>query len=261
MFPNVVIFGICLVLFCRASEWSLCHEECCYFRSKTKVTWQDGHDLCKEMGSDYASIHSEKENAYVFNTVCKGGRCWVGLTDAKTEGKWTWTDGSDMTYTNWDTNEPNGCCGTGDHGGIYVGSKWHDVRETVTINAVCKKCDDLTESPTTAPTLDPTAKPTAAPTSLEPTAPPTAAPTLEPTAADTGNLEGWVNSSLNICLEIIEEVDSFRDEENREPRRRTDEELNDKHLAARITGQLEVCSNIVGIVHSFQEGHLAGRLE
>merc|ERR1719382_827710 len=207
------------------------------------------------MGSDYASIHSEKENVYVTNTVCNGKDCWLGLTDAIKEGKWEWTDGSDMDYTNWDKNEPNGCCGTGDYGGIYNNDKWHDLDENwKNVYAVCKKCDDPTAAPTAAPTDDPTTTPSDSPTFA-----PTVPPTLAPTAAPTGILDGWVISNLNRCLEIIEEVDSFRDVDNREPRRRTDEELDDEHMAARITDQLEVCSRIVGIVYSFQKGHLTRR--
>merc|ERR1719382_558567 len=207
------------------------------------------------MGSDYASIHSEKENVYVTNTVCNGKDCWLGLTDAIKEGKWEWTDGSDMDYTNWDKNEPNGCCGTGDYGGIYSNDKWHDLDENwKNVYAVCKKCDDPTAAPTPAPTNDPTTTPSDSPTFV-----PTVPPSLAPTAAPTGILDGWVISNLNRCLEIIEEVDSFRDVDNRGPRRRTDEELDDEHLAARITDQLEVCSRIVGIVYSFQKGHLTRR--
>merc|ERR1712060_531295 len=116
-----------------------------------------------------------------------------------------------------------------------------------------------TTSPTVTPTVLPTDSPTMKPTET-PTMKPTDTPTMTPTDSPTIATDTWVISNLNICLEIIEEVDSFRDVENREPRRRTDEELDDKHLAARITGQLEVCSRIVGIVHSFQEGHFAGRL-
>merc|ERR1712060_902991 len=119
--------------------------------------------------------------------------------------------------------------------------------------------DTPTVLPTDSPTMKPTETPTMKPTDT-PTMTPTDTPTMTPTDSPTIATDTWVISNLNICLEIIEEVDSFRDVENREPRRRTDEELDDKHLAARITGQLEVCSRIVGIVHSFQEGHFAGRL-
>jgi len=244
MFPNVIIVGMCIVLFCRASIWSLCQGECCYFLSRSAVNWKNGHDLCKAMGSDYASIHSDEENEYVANTVCGGKDCWLGLTDANTEGKWEWTDGSDLDYTNWDTHEPNGCCGTADYGGIFKNDKWHDIDENWNnIYAVCKKCDNPTLTPTAPPSFDPSTTPTDSPSS-------------DPT---TATLEGWVISSLNRCLEIIEEVNSFRDVDKQEPRRRTDEELDDEHLAARITDQLEVCSGILRVVYSFKEGDLTRR--
>ena len=34
-------------------------------------------------------------------------RCWIGLNDLEQEMYYTWTDGSDVTYTNWAYYEPN----------------------------------------------------------------------------------------------------------------------------------------------------------
>lgn len=32
---------------------------------------------------------------------------WIGLNDRDSEGRFTWADGTQVLYTNWDTNEPN----------------------------------------------------------------------------------------------------------------------------------------------------------
>jgi len=232
MFPNAIIVVLCImVLYCRAAtDWSLCLGGCCYFRSE-KVSWQEGLAICKGKGGDYASIHSEKENNYVQDKVCGGVDCWLGLTDANKEGTWTWTDGSPMNYTHWDSTEPNGCCGTADHGGFYNNRyKWHDVRETVKIYAACKKCNSNTPMPTPSPTNEPTESPTVPSVSQK------------------------VKSSLDVCLGIVREVVSFRDVHNTpEHRRRTTNENEELDVAAQATEKLGVCSRIVRAVGSFHE--------
>ena len=35
------------------------------------------------------------------------GGAWVGLSDVLQEGTFSWRDDSDLTYTNWKSNNPN----------------------------------------------------------------------------------------------------------------------------------------------------------
>ena len=32
---------------------------------------------------------------------------WIGLSDLQLENRFQWSDGTDVTYTNWQTQEPN----------------------------------------------------------------------------------------------------------------------------------------------------------
>ena len=61
---------------------------------------------------------------------------WLGLSDAESEGNFTWTSGEQLTYTAWGSGEPSNCCG----GENYVhmvpdvcgwpgGAQWNDLSE------------------------------------------------------------------------------------------------------------------------------------
>jgi len=256
---TVILGGIVHILFCCASEWSSCYEECCYYRSPSYVSnWTTGYNFCKGMDSDYASIHSEEENAFVIDTVCDG-RCWLGLTLTETEDSWQWTDGSPMNYTNWVYHLegkawPDSAPAFGDWDYPYYNLyKWVIFKPYANDSyAVCKKCGVEVDTPSKDVTvsrqhLQQTHQPLTR-RQHQPTIP------TESTFSQTASVDAWVISSLNICFEILDEVHRFRDVNNRASRRRTDDqELDDEHLAARTTQQLNICSEIVGAVDSFQE--------
>ena len=113
-------------------------------------TWSDAVDSCRSMGGtwDLASIVDSTENDHVdteaqdaITPVAAGhSSLWIGLSDADTEGTWTWSDGSTDTYTEWGAGEPNG--GTSSNcahmraGGSYDGS-WNDIACSNSPGYVC----------------------------------------------------------------------------------------------------------------------------
>ena len=76
-----------------------------------------------------ATITSAEENAFVFDKLQGNG--WLGGNDATTEGTWKWITGpeagtvfcigtgtcapEDDEYSNWNSGEPNNCCGSEDY--------------------------------------------------------------------------------------------------------------------------------------------------
>lgn len=42
--------------------------------------------------------------------LTSGKRFWLGLRKSKSNGNWSWDDGSEYSYKNWDIGEPNSCC-------------------------------------------------------------------------------------------------------------------------------------------------------
>lgn len=92
--------------------WSL-HRDHCYYFSEDFKSWQNAQADCEARhGSDLATVHDDKINAYLLNDVTagRGGRGqqrWIGLHSLVEHSHFEWADGSDVSYTNWDTYEPN----------------------------------------------------------------------------------------------------------------------------------------------------------
>ena len=91
----------------------------CYTGVDLPLGWEDAREYCRTNfpGGDLASIHSEEANEIVMDecgltndyAANPEGRhyCHIGLNDARREGNFEWSDGSDLDYTNWQAGEPN----------------------------------------------------------------------------------------------------------------------------------------------------------
>lgn len=56
----------------------------------------------------------------------------------KTTGKWTYFDGTDMTYFYWDDGEPNDSYEGHIATAKFIGYRWHDTPSTSISAAVCE---------------------------------------------------------------------------------------------------------------------------
>lgn len=121
-----------------------------------RLLWSEAEAECAATsGGHLASIHSEADNGrFLAQCVAAAAAaapgpaegCWLGLTDARNESVWEWSDGSPLRYTNWAPGEPNGQAGeTTDAAYMYVGNfqtgKWDDTwgeRQGERRPAVCR---------------------------------------------------------------------------------------------------------------------------
>ena len=93
-------------------------------------------------------IDSADENDFINKEFLSGGEdYWIGLTDAETENRWKWIDGSKLTgYTNWISGEPNNYnnedCAEIKKGhfiGKYFDGGWNDDKCSKAERYICEK--------------------------------------------------------------------------------------------------------------------------
>ncbi|KAK3750396.1 hypothetical protein QZH41_005564 [Actinostola sp. cb2023] len=102
----------------------------CYGLMLDKKNWFDARASCKKYGAELVSIHSGYRKWVV----------WIGLNDLGTEGVYTWSDASPLSYTNFANNEPNDWRGMEDCMEMrrYDG-KWNDQNCGLQQPFVCRK--------------------------------------------------------------------------------------------------------------------------
>ncbi|XP_069484931.1 C-type lectin lectoxin-Thr1-like isoform X2 [Ambystoma mexicanum] len=124
---------LCAQGFCD-SGW-IQYKNSCYKPVHEHVSWTKAEANCLSFKSHLASIHSSEENDFVFILMGKpqdpynGGSYWIGLHDIFQEGKYMWTDGSEMTFKTFGIGQPD----NNGNNENYIGS-WYIENGHVTWN-------------------------------------------------------------------------------------------------------------------------------
>ena len=93
-------------------------------------TFSEAEANAVSMGGHLVSINSAEENEAVRSLKAANGadNVWIGFNDIASEGSFVWTDGSPVTYTNWNSGEPNNI---GDEDCTHMfgpNGLWNDIR-------------------------------------------------------------------------------------------------------------------------------------
>jgi len=71
------------------------------------MPWQTAENFAKTHRGHIVAINNADENAFLVETFGGQVEYWTGLTDMEEEGKWKWTTGEKVIFTNWAAKEPD----------------------------------------------------------------------------------------------------------------------------------------------------------
>lgn len=152
-----------------------------YYRFDQPYTWEDAFNFAKnETSGHLVTIGSQAESDGIISMITGDSSYYIGGKIDETSGKWTWTDGSNFSYTNWESSKSKK--NNEEKTVIVIGSKgWKSFRPD--FKSMCGFIVEVENKtkllPTAYPTPSPTPKPTATPIP-SPTPKPTATPTPVP---------------------------------------------------------------------------------
>ncbi|XP_033097740.1 uncharacterized protein LOC117101784 isoform X2 [Anneissia japonica] len=123
----------------------------CYTLINEKHTYLESRERCRQLGFDLVNIETTEENDYVWKEMLLGltqERCaFIAPNDKTEEDVYVLPNGENITYTNWNSFEPNNY-GSGQHCAVmykYEG-KWSDEDCRFPRIAIC-------EAPLPVPTI------------------------------------------------------------------------------------------------------------
>lgn len=77
----------------------------CFMVFRTIRTRAEAQTTCAERGATLASAKTNAENIRITNLI-GAVEAFLGGNDTANEGRFLWSDGSEVTFTNWRTNAP-----------------------------------------------------------------------------------------------------------------------------------------------------------
>ena len=103
---------------------------------ESAMTQGEARNFCEndlQTPAHLVEIDSEEENNAIFTEIIRRGfkekkiEFWIGITDCHSEGAWVLeSNGKSVTYTNWNTNEPNDHSTGEDCCILLFNGKWND---------------------------------------------------------------------------------------------------------------------------------------
>lgn len=120
--PKLAVLAVIVALAsAHCPPYWTAYKDSCYQIFNQPMPWEQaqvhcmGFSTCEgnEVGS-LASIGSVAANSFIVSykkmIEVLGGptaRVWIGLNDLAFEGQFEWVNGVNVTYTNWELNQPN----------------------------------------------------------------------------------------------------------------------------------------------------------
>ncbi|MEE9371512.1 MAG: HYR domain-containing protein [Saprospiraceae bacterium] len=96
-----------------------------YYCSKKDLTWHDAQFECEKHGGYLAVIDDEAENNMLANFLTVQS-AYIGLSDHKNEGHFSWANGSALSYSNWYPGQPNNYSNDQHYVEMLNNGQWND---------------------------------------------------------------------------------------------------------------------------------------
>ncbi len=113
----------------------------CILNRTIAANWNDQKTYCENNYGRLVEIRSASENAFVNAYRSSSTITYIGLNDMTTEGTYVWPDGTNPSYTNWNTGEPSGTKNEAEDC-VQMNSnsdKWNDISCDSTFGATCER--------------------------------------------------------------------------------------------------------------------------
>ena len=99
------------------------------YKSIHCTSWDHANSQAIAEDAHLVAINDEAEQKWL-SEIFGPRPYWIGLTDFEKEGKWSWTSGEPITYTNWTLHEPMDA-GSGEEDHVFMGHTpnggWSDI--------------------------------------------------------------------------------------------------------------------------------------
>ncbi|KAM8881208.1 galactose-specific lectin nattectin-like [Synchiropus picturatus] len=91
-------------------SWSFYNGRCFYVE-RTEMNWTEAQANCQSMGGNLASIENVFDYRQIQELIRNGTNnlplSWVGGNNREETSIWRWTDGREITFSEWCPGEPN----------------------------------------------------------------------------------------------------------------------------------------------------------
>ncbi|KAK2860143.1 hypothetical protein Q7C36_004309 [Tachysurus vachellii] len=116
----------------------------CYLYNAAKLDWVSAETFCQKFDAHLVSIHSENQYQQIKALIRRHdpteNPTYIGLSDCQKPYQFFWSDGTKLTFTKWNSREPNNnkkeCCV---HMNWPSDKNWNDIPCTQRYASVCAK--------------------------------------------------------------------------------------------------------------------------
>ncbi|CAG2208820.1 CD206 [Mytilus edulis] len=117
------------------NDWKT-FDNWCYKEFSERRTWFQARDYCRSIGTDLVSVHNERESNFLNNNFTQTFM-WIGLSNFHNNGRYLWSDGTILNYTDWGQSEPNNVNNNENCAQTYY-RKWNDNNCFMSFRFICK---------------------------------------------------------------------------------------------------------------------------